>query len=270
MVPYKMEETKEESVISSEMEELKRFQPAPIRGDQRVTFIGQTGSGKSVVARYFLKLARAKGWRIVIIDPKKDWMKYLGQKMPFAKDGLGTVDSPWLVGEFYDKFAVQIFQPLEWNDDCKFFFQDIIKTGNTIVYTDEITQLATANNVPKELKVIWTQGRALNIGAWCATQRPLGIPEIIKSQSEVWFLFRVNSKDDREVVKGYIPLDGTPEVIDKPLPKYEFWYWDDTLEHPIHVAPLKLEEISHVSQTRTLKESDSSQYQSRDTSRKAS
>lgn len=238
--------TKEVTSIQQEMETFKRFQPEPLRGDQRVTFIGQTGSGKSVIARFFLKLARASGWRIVIVDPKKDWMRYLGQKMPFATKGLGTVDSPWLVEDFYPKFAVQIFQPLEWDDTCKQFFKEIIAAKNTIVYIDEITQLATANNVPKELKIIWTQGRALNIGAWCATQRPLGIPEIIKSQSEVWFLFRVNSKDDREVVKGYIPLEKTPEVVEKPLPKYEFWYWDDTLEHPIHVAPLKLEEINHV------------------------
>lgn len=245
-------QTKEESTIWNEMEALKTFQPAPLRGDQRVTFIGQTGSGKSVVARYFLKLAREKGWRIVIVDPKKDWMKYLGKRLPFASKGLGTVDSPWLVEDFYSKFAVQIFQPLEWNDTCKRFFSDVIEVQNTIVYIDEITQLATANNVPKELKIIWTQGRAINIGAWCATQRPLGIPEIIKSQSEVWFLFRVNSKDDREVVKGYIPLEKTPEVIEKPLPKYEFWYWDDTLEHPIHVAPLKLEELNHASQARKI------------------
>src|SRR6266699_1435799 len=116
-----------------------KFSPANLRGDQRLLFIGQTGSGKSVLSRYLLKLARKRGWRIVIVDPKKDWMHYLGKRNKFAEKGLGTVDSPRLVEEFYPKFAVQIFQPLEWDATCQSFFNEIIKTGNTIVYIDEIT-----------------------------------------------------------------------------------------------------------------------------------
>lgn len=219
-----------------------KFTPNALRGDQRITFIGQTGSGKSVVSRYLLKLARKRGWRIVIIDPKKDWMTYLGKKYPYAEKGLGTVDSPWLVSEFQPKLAVQIFQPLEWDGQCEQFFKAIIATRNTIVYIDEITQLANATVVPRELKLIWTQGRSLNIGAWCSTQRPKGIPVIVKDQSEVWFLFRVNSLDDRKVVKGYLPLEDMPEVVDRPLPKYWFWYWEDSMPEPMLVKPLKLEE----------------------------
>lgn len=216
------------------------FQPATIRGNQRITFIGKTGSGKSVVSRYLLKLARKRGWRIVIIDPKKDWMKYLGKHYQFADKGLGTVDNPFLVTEFNPKLAVQVFQPLEWDSQCEKFFQAIIACRNTIVYVDEITQLANATVVPRELKLIWTQGRSLNIGAWCATQRPKGIPIIVKDQSEIWFLFRVNSKDDRKVVQGYLPLEEMPEVVERPLPKYWFYYWEDTMEKPVLVRPLKL------------------------------
>ncbi len=181
-----------------------KFSPANLRGDQRLLFIGQTGSGKSVLSRYLLKVARKQGWRIVIVDPKKDWMHYLGKKYKFAEKGHGTVDSPWLVEEFYPKYAVQIFQPV----------------------------------------VIWTQGRALNIGGWCATQRPKGIPIVVKDQSEVWFLFRINSKDDRLVVRGHLPLDETPEVVDKPLPKYWFYYWEDSMPRPMLVKPLNLEKVA--------------------------
>ncbi len=218
------------------------FKPAELRGDQRITFMGQTGSGKSVLSRNLLKLARKKGWRIVIIDPKRDWMSYLGKKYPYAEKGLGTVDSPHLVTEFQPKLAVQVFQPLEWNESCERFFKAVIACRNTIVYIDEITQLASATQCPRELKLIWTQGRSLNIGAWCSTQRPKGIPIVIKDQSEVWFLFRINSKDDRKVVKGYMPLDDTPEVVDRPLPKYWFYYWEDSMPHPMLVKPLKLGE----------------------------
>lgn len=216
------------------------FQPAQLRGDQRITFIGQTGSGKSVVSRYLLKMARAKGWRIVIVDPKKDWLTYLGQKYKPAEKGLGTIDRPWLVTEFQPKLAVQLFQPLEWDATCEKFFRAIIACRNTIIYIDEITQLASATVVPREIKLIWTQGRSLNIGAWCSTQRPKGIPIIIKDQSEVWFLFRINSLDDRRVVRGHMPLDDTPEVVQRPLPKFWFYYWEDSMPRPMLVKPLKL------------------------------
>jgi hypothetical protein len=217
------------------------FQPAQLRGDQRLTFIGQTGSGKSVVARYLLKIARKRGWRIVIIDPKRDWMKYLGQKYEYAEKGLGTVDRPRLVREFDERLAVQIIHPIEYDAHTEKFLNAVIAKRNCIVYIDEITQLATASIVPRQIKIIWTQGRSLNIGAWCATQRPKGIPLVVKDQSEVWFLFRVNSFDDRKVVKGYLPIEDMPEVVDHPLPKFWFYYWDDSMEHPILVRPLRLE-----------------------------
>lgn len=220
------------------------FQPNALSGDLRLFYLGKTGSGKSVVSRYMLKLARRKGWRIVIVDPKKDWMKYLGKVYQYAEKGLGTVDSPRLVNEFNPKFAVQIFQPFKWDANCARFFQDIIKCGNTIIYIDEITQLASATVVPDEIKLVWTQGRSLNIGAWCATQRPKGVPIIIKDQAEVWFLFRVNNRDDRKVVVGYMPTEEMPEIVDRPLPKYWFYYWEDSMAKPILVRPLKLKEAA--------------------------
>jgi hypothetical protein len=219
-----------------------KFRPSEIRGDQRITIMGQTGSGKSVISRFLLEGMRKKRWRIVIVDPKKDWMKYLGKKYEFAEGkSLGTVNNPVLVKDFNPKLAVQIFQPLEWDHTCEVFFKAVIATRNTIVYIDEITQLASAVTVPRELKIIWQQGRSLNIGAWCSTQRPKGIPVMIKDQSEIWFLFRINNIDDRKVVRGYIPLEETPEVVARPLPKFWFWFWEDSMSKPVLVKPLKIE-----------------------------
>lgn len=78
-------------------------QPPPIRGDQRVFFVGKTNSGKSYVARYLLKMMRQAGWRIVIIDPKKDWMGRGEEKREFSsgdKKERGTVDRPVSVNSF--------------------------------------------------------------------------------------------------------------------------------------------------------------------------
>ncbi|SRR6266700_232708 len=233
-----------DSVLSHAPTRVPSFRPRALRGDQHLLFIGQNGSGKSILARFLLKLARKRGWRIVIVDPKKDWMTYLETKQKFAEKGLGTIDSPWLVETFRPELAVQIIQPVEWNEQCAKFFRDIIACRNTIVYVDEITQLANANIVPREIKIIWTQGRSINVGGWCATQRPKGIPIVVKSESKVWFLFRINSRDDRQVVEGHIPIDDMPEVVDKPLPQYWFYYWESSMEQPVLVRPIDLEKVA--------------------------
>src|SRR5258708_37837613 len=154
------------------------FKPAALRGDQRLLFLGQTGSGKSVLARFLLRLARKHGWRVLIVDPKRDWMKYLGVKYQFAEKGLGTINEPRLVKDFNPKYGCQIIQPLEWDAQCERVFKAVIATGNTVVYVDEITSLGTAAVVPHGIKVIWQQGGALHGGGRWSTQGPKSITTI--------------------------------------------------------------------------------------------
>lgn len=220
-----------------------RFQPPELRGDQRYLFLGKTRSGKSFLARFLLKLARRKGWRIVIVDPKKDWMGRGKNRRPYAEGkSKGTVDTPVYTTYFRPELAVQIFQPVEWGPDCAAFFRAIMEVGNTIVYFDEITQLVTASHVPIEFNVLWTQGAAINVGAWCATQRPRNIPLIVKDQAELWFIFRIINYEDRRIVEGYVPVEGIPELVDRPLPYRWFWFWEDSMEAPVLVKPLVLKQ----------------------------
>lgn len=182
-------------------------------------------------------MAYAAGYRIVIVDPKRDWMGRGKALQKFSKKG-GTVDQPVLVRGFDPKQRVQIIQPYEWNEGVAQFFRDVMKYGNTIIYFDEITQLCSGTAVPKEFQVLWTQGAAIGLGAWCGTQRPRNVPMIVKDQAETWFVFRISNRDDRKAVADYMPTDDTPGLVDEPLPYHYFYYYNDSMDSPILFNPI--------------------------------
>jgi energy-coupling factor transporter ATP-binding protein EcfA2 len=222
------------------------FSPPEIRPDQRAIILGKTGSGKSFLMRYLLKLFSRKKWRIVIVDPKKDWQGRGKEARAYGGRGtswrLGTVDHPVRVKKFDPKLAVQIVQPASWGAQMSAFCQDIMERGNTFIYFDEITQLVSgSHDPPSELKILWTQGRAKNVGAWCGSQRPVNIPVIVKDQAEIWIVFRLTRYEDRQTVEGHVPTEETPQMVEKPLPKHYFWYYTDDMDKPVLVKPLTIQ-----------------------------
>lgn len=218
--------------------------PLPsISGNMRVYLCGKTRSGKSYYARYTLKLAREAGWRIVIIDPKRDWMGRPPDRRPYGqltKDFRGSVDQPILITTFDPTIAVSIIEPFEWDDRLDKLVQDILECGYTIIYIDEVTQLVSYSYAPKMFTIVYTQGAAAGVGVWAGAQRPRNTPEVMRDQAEVWVVFRVKKYEDRMTISDYIPNSG--ELLAEALPPRFFIYYDDSMDGPILFSPLEIKE----------------------------
>lgn len=194
---------------------------------ERAIILGRTGSGKTEWVKCMLRAA-AKTYQIVIIDPKADW---LGQFPEWAKKReKGTVDKPHLTRVFTPKFHVQCMQlnMTDHEDELSQACTDILDYARKtrrgmIVYFDECTNIATSTRIPRGVSALWTMGRSLNVGAWIGNQRSLRIPEIFKSQAELFVVFDLPGARDRKDIADYIH---TPAIEEQEYtPPYWYWYF---------------------------------------------
>jgi hypothetical protein len=191
---------------------------------ERWLLLAKTGSGKSELAKYFLRMVAQK-WPVVIVDPNWIWLgKGKGKKTSewASKKEPGTIDKPHLIDTFNPKYHVQLLQPDEEDDDRleKLCYQ-LMKVGDHFIYFDETEGIATATHVPKYIRVIVKRGRAHNIGAWFATQVPTGIPKILKSQSEHHVVLKVGEEDSELASElAHVPIEAVLE-----LKRYEWIHY---------------------------------------------
>lgn len=192
---------------------------------ERWLILAKTGAGKTEYVKYLLRMVEEQ-YPIVIIDVKAFW---LGKHPKWAeKKELGTVDKPRLVDEFNPKWRVQLLQPDEEDDPrLEKMCNAIMKWGHPIfIYFDETEGIATATHVPGYIRRIWKQGRALEVGAWAATQVPTGIPRMFKSQAEHFIVLKVG-EEDAELAASLVHV---PEEEVSALKKYEWIHYDTDMD----------------------------------------
>lgn len=200
-----------------------------ISHNKRLSFVGKTRTGKTFLANHLLgHFQRRKDLQIILLDPKHERHSF--------GDG-SSIEQPKLVSEYKPGIKVQCFQSYHWSSQLDNMVDKLLKRGNAIVDLDELGGIATATSVPDGITRLATQGGGKGVGLWAKYQKPLGVPKVIKGQSEYFFLFRLNPEEDRKDMLNYIP---DKRILQK-IEKYWFWLYHDDMNNAVLVKPLELQ-----------------------------
>lgn len=190
-----------------------------IQPNERVAFLGKTGSGKTYLAK-----AYAGGFQNVLVLDTKGTFTW--DKVPVIKkfDELRKVGS----GKF-------IYRPIdsEMNEDYyDAFFEFVYKRTQTVALVDELAQVMdSATDILPNWKNIMQRGRELNVGIFNCSQRPKMIPKMVLSESEHTFCFRLKLEDDRKHMAEFMGK----EVVETRLQGHGFVYMHESMDKAIVV-----------------------------------
>jgi hypothetical protein len=161
------------------------------------TFIcGMNGTGKTVLAMVYL----AGYQNVIVLDTKQtfNWQ-------PFCIEGEDYI----LVRSYYDlinvtKYDKIVYRPNINENNIEYyekFFEFCFKRRNTIIMIDEAMYVCNAHKMPFWYKACLTNGREIDVACWNLSQRPSEISSFLLTESTHWFVFRLNSIDDRIKLK---------------------------------------------------------------------
>lgn len=182
-----------------------------IKNDERVLFVGATGTGKTVLAKYLISGLN----RIVVIDPKFTF------KAPGFKKRSGL--------PIFAKEYKIIYRPRRTEDVrlAEFLF-DCFKTGNITIYIDELSTLSDMFPVSREvLSDMARTGRERRVSLWSCLQRPRWVPRVMITEAEVMLIFNMRGLEDRRYMAEFTD----PDVVEK-IPRFHFWYYRPEVERP--------------------------------------
>jgi len=206
---------------------MKLLELIPAKTD-RAVLVGMTGSGKTTLAMHLLRYSP----HVVAIDPKGllNWQGY--QRFTTLAEAV-KCEEPKI-----------IYAPKETElRDTSYheaFFAWIYQRGNCTLYVDEVFGVAFGNRLPPHYHACLTRGRERGIATYSSTQRPVTLPNVILSESEKWFVFRLSMPGDRKKVEETVAISNEAIVN---LKKMEFFHV--TAEDQTPRGPLKLDLTNH-------------------------
>jgi DNA helicase HerA-like ATPase len=210
-----------------------------MRSWQRVAFAGKTGSGKTFAARFLLRSTQIR--RLIVIDPK---MALVGDKSWRLEPPSRQAEKALRDGEFA---RIVYWQAPEIDNDGFPIWDKIFEfawdVGDIVIYIDEMYSVAKNGRLSYPLRRLYTQGRALGIGVWAATQRPSFVPMEMFSESEWSLIFTLRMEDDRKKVARSLGFDQIMEPI---RDEHGFWIVYQTWPDPLYFRQLDTKSVSAI------------------------
>ena len=211
--------------------------PAP---NNRVCFMGPTGSGKTELARALLKATP----NVIVIDPKHefDWKEATPRYARVAYDFKDLVSHCRQI-EQKGSGAPVIYRPPSGDllpsniARVDAVFNYALQRGGTTVYVDEMSYLTGSSSgfqdrIPHWFRAV-TTGRSRGVGVWSAFQRPSNVPLLAMSESDYRIAFFLRLKKDQARAEELCgPIDWQ-ELADEP---YSFvWATDRYSSSPVRL-----------------------------------
>jgi hypothetical protein len=206
------------------------------RAGEHVTFLGPTGSGKTLLTWQLLQYTATRDVPATVLATKPrdlttaKWMKRLGWPK------VTTWPPPPSVRRLLSRPAGRVLWPKHFNpggsdaDDllhARVFgaaLRGMYKAGNQIIDVDEVLDMVDLK-LETEMRTLWTRGRSMGAGLWAGTQQPFHVPTHAYRQAEHLFVAKDPDKRSRDRFDEIGGLDSgqVKEWVIR-LRKYEFLY----------------------------------------------
>lgn len=193
---------------------------------KRHAIIGQTGSGKSQAATYWLSLRSwdQKPW--IVFDPKYD-------ELLNEIKGARHID----VGEVPKHPGIYLAHNHPDDiDGVAEHMRKIWEAENTGVYVDEGYMVSGAGRINPWFRSLLTQGRSKRIPMMVNSQRPCWMDRFVFSESEFFQVFCLNDLDDEKTVARFVR--GYKDIR---LPQFHSVWYDVANRELVILKPVPVE-----------------------------